>query len=185
MKKILVVIDMQNDFISGSLGSKEAQNIVPNVVEKIKNHTKEEPIFYTLDSHDQNYLNTQEGKNLPIVHCLKLERGWKLDENIREASRKRERNISIFVHKEQFGTLDLIDKIRVYYRNIGNGSDFQIELVGLVLDICVISNAIILKTAFPEAKIVVDLNCVAATSKEAFEAAEVIMKSCHIEMIGG
>lgn len=178
MKRILVVVDMQNDFITGSLGNDEAKIIVPNVVKKIEEYkNNKDVIIATLDTHNDNYLSTQEGYKLPVRHCIKDTDGWELEEFISKALEDYKKCSQLC--KNSFGTLKLVKKIKRMIED----EDCQIELVGLVLNICVISNAIMLKSAFPEVPITVDLSCTVATSKEAYEAAKVIMKSCQIDMV--
>lgn len=184
MKKILVVVDTQYDFVSGTLGSEEAKAIVPNVVNKIKEYKENKDIIViTFDTHDENYLSTQEGYKLPVRHCIEGTVGWELDEQVAEVINGYKKRYDI--KKDSFGTLKLVKKIKKLLADAGeNINDYQIELVGLCYNICVIGNAIVLKSAFPETKIVVDLNCTAATSKEAFEATKVVMNSCQIDMVG-
>lgn len=134
-EKILVVIDMQNDFIDGSLGTQEAQEIVKNVVNKIGKYEPEN-IYATRDTHFEDYLNTSEGKNLPIVHCVKDTYGWQIREEVAEAMG----DVKI-IDKPSFGSTDLADVI--FARNDKN--PVEIELVGLCTDICVVSNALLLK----------------------------------------
>ena len=169
--KVLVVVDMQNDFIDGSLGTKEAQVIVPNVAQKIKEERKNGTIvIFTRDTHQENYLQTQEGKNLPVVHCIKESDGWQISSKLDVADSK------IF-DKSSFGSLSLAD----YIATIENLE--EIELVGLCTDICVISNALILKNYFPDIKIIVDADCCAGTTPEKHKAALEVMKSCQVEVI--
>lgn len=174
--KILGVIDMQNDFIDGVLGTKEAVVIVDKVVEKIKNF--EGTIFATLDTHYDNYLDTQEGKKLPVPHCIKMSDGWLINDKIREALI--EKNCK-FIEKETFGSQRLATKIGEidYHTEIES-----IELVGVCTDICVVSNAIILKNEFPEIEIIVDASCCAGVTSEKHKFALETMKSCQIEVIG-
>lgn len=184
MKKILVVVDMQKDFVSGSLGSNEAKAIVSNVVNKIKEYREnKDVIIATFDTHNDNYLSTQEGCKLPVKHCIEGTDGWELDKQVAEALDGYKKHHDI--KKDSFGTLKLVKKIKKLLADANeNVNDYQIELTGLCYDICVISNAIVLKSAFPETKIVVDLSCTAATSKEAYEATKLVMKSCQIDMVG-
>lgn len=184
MKKILVVVDMQNDFVSGSLGSEEAKAIVPNVVKKIEEYKNNKDIIIaTFDTHSDNYLSTQEGYKLPVKHCIEGTEGWELNEQILNSIDGGKKHY--YITKDSFGTLKLVKKIKKLLADASeNLNDYQIELVGLCFDICVVSNAIVLKSAFPETKIVVDLSCTAATSKEAFDATKTVMKSCQIDMVG-
>ena len=183
MNKILVVVDMQNDFITGTLGNSEAQAIVPNVVKKIEEYKKNKDIIIaTFDTHGDDYLTTQEGYKLPVRHCIENTEGWELEESVKNALNGYKKRYDI--KKNSFGTLKLVKKIKKLLADANeNINDYQIELIGLCYDICVISNAIILKSAFSETDIVVDLNCTAASSVEAFEATKIVMKNCHIDMI--
>jgi nicotinamidase-related amidase len=173
--KILVVIDMQNDFISGSLGTDEAKLVVQNVVQKIKNHTG--VIIVTKDTHDNNYLNTQEGFHLPVPHCIKGTPGWELDSEIEEALKEHSKHV---IEKPSFGSLQLLDIVDDLIRQ-GNSID-EIELVGLCTDICVISNALILKARLPEAEFVVDASCCAGVTPESHKNALETMKMCQIKI---
>lgn len=169
MKKLLVVVDMQKDFIDGTLGTAEAVKIVPNVINKIKNFDGE--IVFTKDTHSSIYLDTQEGKNLPVIHCIKGTSGWELDANILPlAADKR-----IF-EKPTFGSLELANYIA--------DNDFcEIELIGLCTDICVISNAMLIKAYLPESKVTVDSTCCAGVTPESHENALSSMKMCQINVI--
>ena len=174
MKKTLIVIDMQNDFISGSLGSKEAQAIVPNVVEKINNWDGD--IIVTQDTHYDNYLETREGKYLPVKHCIEGTDGHKINEKVFDALVKHRGNFSA-LNKITFGSTALPEIIR--------GQDFDyIELVGLCTDICLVSNAMILKANYPEIDITVDASCCAGVTPESHQAALTTMKMCQINVIG-
>lgn len=175
MKKILIVVDMQNDFVDGSLGTKDAVGIVDNVVEKIANFDGK--IFATLDTHDHDYMNTSEGKKLPVPHCIRMTNGWLLNEKVMEAlSDKGYKTIE----KRTFGSTRLVNVIR----KIKGKEDIEIELVGLCTDICVVSNALLLKANFPEVKITVDASCCAGVTPESHCAALVTMKMCQIDVMG-
>lgn len=173
MQKILIVIDMQNDFISGSLGTKEANNIIPYIIEKCKQYNKNN-IFATRDTHFSNYLDTLEGKMLPVKHCIHNTDGWKIHSKIAPYIPKE--NI---INKNTFGSFDLIEKIKEKNKE----EETEIELVGLCTDICVVSNAILLRSAFPQNKITVDANCCAGVTPQKHTAALEIMTSCQIEII--
>lgn len=175
MKKILVVVDMQKDFVDGALGTKEAAAIVDNVAGKINSHNG--LIFATYDTHFENYAETSEGKNLPVPHCIKGSDGWKLDSRVEAALKNKEFTA---VEKITFGSVDLPNEIK---KACGD-EDFEIELVGLCTDICVISNALILKANFPEAAISVDAGCCAGVTPETHNAALTAMKCCQINIIG-
>ena len=166
--KYLIVVDMQNDFITGSLGSKLAEMIVPNVVEKVKNY--EGTVIFTRDTHFSDYMKTQEGKNLPVQHCIKDTTGWEICNELKPYSNK-------VIDKITFGSVDLPNVIKEYGEEIE-----EIELCGLCTDICVISNAMILKATFPEVKIVVDGNCCAGVTVESHQTALNAMKAVQIEV---
>ncbi len=169
MKKILVVVDMQKDFVDGALGTKEAVKIVPDVADKIKNFDGE--VVFTLDTHKSEYLATAEGKKLPVEHCIKGTPGWELDSDIKKLSA----SCKVF-EKPTFGSTDLAQYIS------DEGYD-EIELVGLCTDICVISNALLIKAYLPEAKIIVDSSCCAGVTPESHENALSAMKMCQIDIV--
>lgn len=172
--EILVVIDMQNDFIHGALGTKEAQEILPNVVEKLK-HWKGE-ILFTRDTHNENYLETQEGKNLPVPHCIQGTTGWEIHEDLQHW-------VTLPVlDKPNFGSLALPSKLKEIFGTTPE-SEVTITLIGLCTDICVLSNAIILKPALPEAKIQVDGACCAGVTPESHQNALAAMPLCQIQVI--
>ena len=173
MKKILVVVDMQKDFVDGALGTAEAVAIVPNVAEKIREFDGK--IFVTYDTHFEDYLETAEGRKLPVEHCVRGSAGWRLCRDIEEALRGKD---FTQVEKLTFGSVDLPWLIE----DAADGDDFEIELVGLCTDICVVSNAILLKAAFPETPISVDSACCAGVTPESHEAALATMASCHINV---
>lgn len=174
MSKMLVVVDMQNDFIDGALGTGEAVAIVPKVVEKIENFKGQ--IFYTRDTHDENYLETQEGKNLPVKHCIVNTHGWELQEDIKALAQKRR---SMIFDKPTFGSLGLAGCLSGIQKV---ASIDEIELVGLCTDICVISNALLLKATLPDTKISVDSSCCAGVTPESHENALKAMAMCQIEI---
>ena len=189
MKKILVVIDMQNDFITGSLGSPLTQAVVPNVVKKCQEYKDNgDMIFYTHDTHYDDYLNTLEGKKLPVEHCIAGEQGWDIIPEIDSALSN-----AFSIYKYSFGCLDIGEEIlnEVITDMIIRKEDtdnieknIEIELIGVCTDICVVSNALILRAGFPNTKITVDASCCAGTSVEAHQAALTVMKSCQIDVIG-
>ena len=172
MRKILVVVDMQNDFINGALGTKEAVAIVENVVSKIRSYPAED-VYATRDTHETDYLKTQEGKFLPVEHCIRGTTGWEIRPEI-AALLSEER---IF-DKPTFGSVALAEKLREENQK----EELSIELVGLCTDICVVSNALLLKAAMPEVKISVDPACCAGVTPESHEAALATMRSCQIQM---
>ena len=174
MKKFLVVVDMQKDFVDGSLGTIEAQGIVRNVCEKIKGFEGE--IIVTFDTHDENYLDTAEGKKLPVKHCIKGTKGFELDEDVKSALEGKDYTS---VEKPTFGSVKLPEIIR----EKAQGEDFTVELIGLCTDICVVSNALLIKANFPEAEVFVDSSCCAGVTVESHNAALETMKSCQINVI--
>lgn len=173
MKNFLVVVDMQKDFVDGSLGTKEAQAIVQKVCERIETFDGE--IIVTFDTHAENYLETAEGKKLPVKHCIKGTDGFELNESVKLALESKEYTA---VEKLTFGSVDLPEIIR----QKAQGEDFSVELVGLCTDICVVSNALLIKANFPEAHISVDSSCCAGVTPESHNAALATMKSCQIDV---
>ncbi len=172
MKNILIVVDMQNDFIDGALGTKEAVAIVPKVEEKIRNFDGE--VFFTRDTHETYYLETQEGKNLPVKHCIRDTEGWQIRKEL-DVLRKTDP-----VDKETFGSTDLARELTMIDEDEGIGS---ITLVGLCTDICVISNALLIKASLPEVPICVDATCCAGVTPESHENALKAMEACQIRII--
>lgn len=175
---VLVVIDMQNDFLTGALRNEEGISIIPNVVEKINNFKG--LVIATRDTHYNNYLETHEGKYLPVVHCVEDTDGWKIESSVQEAIDNS--GASMIVNKNQFGTTDLYAKIRDVWQYNGN---LNITLIGVCTDICVVSNALILRAKFPEANITVDASCCAGVTPETHRAALTTMKMCHIDIENG
>ena len=171
MKKFLVVVDMQKDFVDGALGSREAVAIVPAVVKKIESFDGE--IFVTYDTHFENYMQTSEGKHLPVPHCIKGTNGWQLNNDVENALSGKK---FTKVEKNTFGSVDLPKLIE----QAADGDDFAVELIGLCTDICVVSNALLIKATFPEAPIAVDAGCCAGVTPQAHEAALATMASCQI-----
>ena len=173
---ILLVIDMQKDFIDGSLGTAEAQAIVDPVIAKIREYPREN-IYGTRDTHQNNYLQTREGEKLPIKHCIKATNGWQIQMEIQSALCKE--NI---IDKPTFGSWELAEKMKErdrIEREKGNGG-ISIQLVGLCTDICVVSNALLLKAALPETEISVDAACCAGVTPEKHRTALETMSSCQI-----
>ena len=175
MRKILIVVDMQKDFVDGALGTKEAVSIVPAVVNKIREYDKEN-IFVTRDTHQKDYLTTQEGRNLPVEHCIEGTPGWELNAAVAEAVKG-----AVIVNKPTFGSTGLMHIIR----EISDKEEISIELIGLCTDICVVSNALLLKAAMPEVEICVDAACCAGVTPEKHEAALETMRSCQIQVSNG
>ena len=172
MQDILVVVDMQNDFIDGALGTKEAVAIVPKVEERIRNFKG--TVLFTRDTHESWYLDTQEGKKLPVPHCIRNTEGWQIRNEL-DSLRKTEP-----IDKETFGSTDLADELVAMNIDDEIGS---ITFVGLCTDICVISNAMLLKAFLPEVPIMVDSLCCAGVTPESHERALEAMKACQIEVL--
>ena len=169
MQKILVVVDMQNDFIDGALGTSEAQAIVPLVKEKIEKFDGK--VIFTRDTHFDNYMQTQEGKNLPVTHCIKDTEGWEIRNEL-EALRTRPA-----IDKPTFGSVALGELLAEENREEPIES---ITFVGLCTDICVISNAMIAKAFLPEVPLIVDAACCAGVTPESHRNALEAMKACQI-----
>jgi len=172
--KVLIVVDMQHDFIDGSLGTEEAKKILPNVEKKIAQYRScGEGIIFTRDTHEENYLETQEGKNLPVKHCIKGSKGHAIHSSLTVSES------DIVVDKITFGSLDLIDVITNLQKN---NQIEEIELIVLCTDICVISNALVLKAAFTEIPLVCDSACCAGVTPESHQNALAAMKMCQIQV---
>ncbi len=170
--KILVVIDMQNDFVDGALGTKEAVGIVPAVLHKIEDFPG--PVLYTRDTHGEDYLQTLEGKNLPVIHCVKGTKGWQLVDEIRMLASE-----DAIIDKPTFGSMKLPEAID----KCSDGEEIEsITLIGLCTDICVISNAMILKAAFPDVPIIIDADCCAGVTPASHRTALDAMSACQIEI---
>ena len=169
MQKILIVVDMQVDFVNGSLGTAEAQTIVPAAVEKVRGH--EGPVIFTRDTHGPDYLDTQEGKKLPVEHCIEGTGGWQIIPELRQYA------VDV-VNKGTFGSTALAERLRAQAEGIES-----IEVIGLCTDICVVSNAMLLKAAFPEADLAVCRSCCAGVTPARHEAALETMASCQIDVI--
>jgi len=170
--KILVVVDMQNDFIDGALGTKEAVAILPAVKTKIEGFDGR--VIFTRDTHEEDYLSSQEGKNLPVEHCIKGSDGWQINESL-DALRKEEP-----VDKPTFGSIALGQLLKAY-----DTYDEKIEsitLIGLCTDICVISNAMIIKAFLPEIPVIVDASCCAGVTPESHQNALKAMQMCQIKV---
>ena len=174
MTKLLIVVDMQKDFVDGSLGSKEAIGIVDNVVKKIENFDGD--IIVTYDTHHQNYMETQEGKKLPVPHCIKGTPGWELDKKVQAAVDKKKYKV---IEKPTFGSTELTEYISANY----NTNELEIELIGLCTDICVVSNALLIKANFTEAKVSVDSACCAGVTPDSHNAALTTMQMCQVNII--
>ena len=167
MAKVLIVVDMQNDFVDGALGTKEAEKIVPDVINKVKSAVNNnDGVIFTKDTHYNDYLSTAEGKNLPVEHCIKGSKGWEIIPGLSAYAKK-------VIEKNTFGSINLPEEVENYD---------EIELVGLCTDICVISNALLLKAYFPEKSISVDASCCAGVTLESHNNALEAMKMCHIKI---
>ena len=165
MKKTLIVVDMQKDFIDGALGTKEAVAIVENVKNKIAEYRANgEEIIFTRDTHQADYLHTNEGKHLPVVHCVEGTEGWQIPEELQVPD-------AVYINKPTFGYLNW----KAYDLE-------EVELVGLCTDICVVSNALLIKAQYPEIKVSVDASCCAGVTPESHEAALLTMKMCQVEV---
>ena len=173
MRDILVVIDMQNDFIDGALGTDEAISIVDDVVETIE-HYDTGSVFATMDTHTSNYLNTQEGKNLPVKHCIKGEEGWKINSKI--APLIWEENI---FEKPTFGSVDLANHLNA----ISQSEKIRITLIGVCTDICVASNALLFKAFMPEVPIRIIAKCSAGVTPATHESALITLEQCQMEIL--
>ena len=172
MKKVLIVVDMQRDFVDGALGTAEAQAIVAGVVNKIDSFDGD--VIVTYDTHTEDYMLTSEGKNLPVPHCIKGTDGWELDSAVQSVVDKKQATV---FEKPTFGSTALAEYVKDNY-----GDDVSIELVGLCTDICVVSNALLLKATLPEAVISVDSSCCAGVTPESHDAALTTMKMCQINV---
>ncbi len=170
MRKILIVIDMQNDFIDGALGTPEALKTVYAVAEKIRSYRPED-VFATMDTHGEDYMETQEGRNLPVPHCIRGTDGWKLRPEIEEALR----GAKIY-EKPTFGSVKLAEDLRT----LSEKEEISLELAGLCTDICVASNALLLKAFMPEVPVSVDPACCAGVTPEKHLAALETMRSCQV-----
>lgn len=179
--RILMVIDTQNDFITGALGNKECEATVPKIVEVIKSGKYDSAIL-TMDTHAENYLNTQEGKKLPVSHCIRNTEGWQINKDIMNAVREnfRPSEIETF-EKPTFGSIGLISK----YQRLWNmyGPNVEIDFVGFCTGICVLSNVAIAKAALPEAKICVIEDACACVTPETHKTAIEAMKLIQVDML--
>lgn len=176
MKKILVVVDMQNDFVDGALGSPDAVAIVPNVAEKIRRFDGD-GLFVTYDTHFANYMETLEGEKLPVPHCIADTPGYELCPAVAAALEGREYTPVI---KTTFGSFDIACETGERWPD----EEIEAEFVGLCTDICVVSNVLIFRAAYPNARITVDASCCAGVSPETHAAALATMKCCQIDVIG-
>lgn len=186
MEKVLVLVDLQNDFIDGSLGSAEAQAIVPNIIQKLKNtNLAETLVLFTKDTHYDNYLETFEGKHLPVKHCIENTSGWGINKEISGLVDNTTRLMysstyitNSRIYKNTFGS-DVLRELLIEHAN----EIEEIEFCGLCTDICVISNVLMARQVLPEINITVDASCCAGTTPEKHKAALEVMRSCQIEVI--
>ena len=172
MKKLLIVVDMQNDFINGALGTKEAEQIVEAVKGKIRSYPAEN-VIATMDTHGENYMNTQEGACLPVPHCIRGTDGWEIRPDIAALLT----GAKIY-EKPTFGSTQMAADLKVWSEK----EELELEVVGLCTDICVVSNALLLKAFMPEVKISVDSSCCAGVTPEKHLAALETMRSCQIQV---
>lgn len=173
MRRLLIVVDMQNDFIDAALGTKEAVLIVEAVKEKIRAYPAED-IIATMDTHGENYMETQEGRYLPVPHCIKGSEGWQIRPDIAELLT----GAKIY-EKPTFGSTALAEDLKAQSEK----EEIELELIGLCTDICVVSNALLLKAVMPEVTISVDASCCAGVTPEKHLAALETMRSCQIQII--
>lgn len=177
MRNILIVVDMQKDFVTGALASAEAQAILPKVKEKIEAYDRAgKEIIFTRDTHGEDYMQTNEGKHLPVPHCIKGTDGWQICAELTDGITSAYKTVD----KPTFGFLGWKD---VLASETADGSDLDIEMIGVCTDICVVSNALILKAMYPEAMVRVDAGCCAGVTPEAHAAALVTMRSCQVDVI--
>lgn len=172
MQKVLVVVDMQKDFIDGALGTNEAVAIVPKVKEKIENF--EGTVLFTRDTHEDNYMDTQEGKNLPVPHCIKGTEGWEICSELRNLCKEAP------IDKVTFGSTKLGEKlVQMHAENPIE----SITFVGLCTDICVISNVMLTKAFLPEVELIVDASCCAGVTPESHKTALASMQTCQVTIV--
>ena len=173
MNKALIVVDMQNDFIDGALGTPEAEAIVDNVKAKIEAYRKNsDAVIFTRDTHSENYMGTQEGSKLPVPHCIEGSYGWQIRAEL-------EHEDCLIIDKPTFGSYELVDSLRELDEETPLES---IELIGLCTDICVISNAMMIKAAFLEIPVIVDASCCAGVTPASHDNALDAMGMCQIEV---
>lgn len=172
MNKKLIMIDIQNDFVTGVLGTKEAQQMLPRLMEKAGSFQGE--ILMTQDTHFENYLETQEGKLLPVSHCIKGTKGWEFVPELEELRQQRKAKV---YQKSCFGSIRLAEDLKAAYEE---GQLDGVELAGVCTDICVVSNALLIKAFLPEIPVIVDAGCCAGVTVEKHEAALEVMRSCQV-----
>lgn len=176
MARILVIVDMQNDFVYGPLGTPEAQRIVSRIVEKLNNNVYD-IIIWTKDCHHSDYLNTQEGRCLPVEHCMHRTTGQEVISDL--AMAKQHSMYNEIFEKDTYGSIELADYL---YENFDQQND-TVEFIGVCTDICVISNVLLVRARTPEIKVIVDSSCCAGTTPMNHVAALEVMKSCNVEVI--
>ena len=189
-KRVLIVVDCQNDFITGSLAIPGAVDIVPKIVDKINAQDNDVLLWFTQDTHYANYLQTHEGQRLPVEHCINARKGWDIHEDVEKAA-KNFRNSKAGDYSEfcknGFGCTQMIcfiEKMLGWSKRWPKlDSNLSFELVGFATDICVISNAMLLRSYYPDADITVDASCCAGVTKESHKNALSAMKMCHIDVI--
>ena len=173
--KVLVIVDMQEDFVRGSLANSAAVNIINPIKERIAAaRQNKEMVIFTQDTHMDDYLDTLEGKKLPIEHCIYGTEGWEIIPEFKDEA-------ALCVLKPTFGSFDLISRIETIAKAMNE--EVEIELTGVCTDVCVVSNCLILRAAFPNSKITVNGNLCAGTTKENHDAALITMKNCQIDVI--
>ena len=179
MKKITIVIDMQNDFLTGALANPDAVNIIPSVLEEIK---KADYVMYTRDTHSKNYLETQEGKNLPVPHCIEGTHGWQVVDDL-DPHNITDIKMWHIVNKPTFGDVNIW--MDMYFADLvnWNGEDVEVTFCGTCTDICVVSNAMIVKSLYPELVVNVKADACAGLTPEKHKAALDVMSSCQINII--
>ena len=173
MRKILIVVDMQNDFIDAALGTREAVAIVEAVKDKIRSYRPED-VIATMDTHGEDYMKTQEGENLPVEHCIRGTEGWKIRPDIAELLTG-----ARIYEKPTFGSTALAEDLKA----LSEKEEIELEIIGLCTDICVVSNALLLKAFMPEVRISVDAACCAGVTPESHQAALTTMKYCQVHVI--
>lgn len=176
MQNVLIVVDMQNDFITDALGTAEAMAILPNVVARVADGVKKnEKIIFTRDTHTKDYLHTQEGSRLPVAHCIMGTRGWEIADDLQPYSNRCE-----MIDKPTFGSLELAERLKDMDLKESVGT---VTLIGLCTDICVISNAMLIKAALPEVRVAVEAACCAGVTPESHNNALRAMAMCQIDII--
>jgi len=174
MKKVLLVVDMQNDFIDGSLGTDEARSMLDGAVDKVRSYIDAGvDVVFTMDTHGEDYLNTQEGRKLPVCHCIAGTEGWEMPAELRKLA---DDSSSVIMEKDTFGNIEVADYLA------SEGYD-EIEIIGLCTDICVISNALIIRSRMPEASVRLDASCCAGVTPGSHEAALAAMRMCQVEVV--